>query len=1032
MAVPVTFKQPCPSCEALVTIKETMIGKKVECTKCKDKFIAVRPAEAKKKSTAMVKKGAVPDKKTTAMPGKKSETTFSTKAIGGKKTKAPAIDELEVIEEEDDEPVQIKAKKPAVNGKNKAGPVKSKKVTLVEEVDDDDIDEVDDEIDEKPTKKSRKKGAESRKLTVGLTLAVVGVLVLSVAAVMFAFPSLFLGGGGGPKRPPVAANIKPNPDDDGGNNPAKKNRPGDVPDEPKKEKPIVVKDVVKTPPVTAVSLSDAEIAKLTNLLPDDTEHVFHASFRDLFGPNLPLRKAVFDPPGAFVDADVAKKIGFSLLAIDNLIRAEKYSSPGWSYTVLHSKDIIKQQAIISALKLKPAELAIEGRTYYQAGEANPWFDRLARVSFGIPTYLQMFNARAAGPMCVRFHGNQTMIIGDKAPIEALLKNKEKFPILPLRTADAPAQGPKLEGTVWEIKEKDKPVIRVSFHADGAAVMNGNTNGTWKLDGVNLTFEFPSLQTSYSGIHNNNTLSGTMTDKKSNMQSAWTATTNQPPPQRSTLPNTTARDEMYRTIKPALKDILDRMEARGAASPDKVLFSSGTDMDAGRIDTSTLPEFKDRVVRRPRQFWDVTLLVTEAKPRIRTLGTVLVQRDRDGMKYQYFNEIACIQELDAQEINRELSERIAPSIAFFIKSAARHDVQLPAAREPMPKDSPKDGENPPPTENKSAPAATVSHFSLHQQASTVEFGLDLVLDQASKNQLEGIAALSASSLRAQIETFVHDSPRHFLAGAGKMLNEKGLGKSLFSGLNELEVSRLEVPAGRYPPGAFLSLGASRFEREPRNRIGWMAGLLPYLGQQNVFNTINFRQGWRDPENWLSGRMIVPQFLDSSYPEFTRQVAVGDLPSEFGATHYVGIAGVGLDAASYKRNHPATKLKQGIFSYDGAASLDEVRLGRGTSNTIMMMQVPHDSITGVSPWIAGGGATLRGVPEKNSVAPFVVPQYKGTFALMADGSVRFIDQGVSDEVLKAMCTISGPAPPDFANDPKVQPVPLNKDAKKPAGK
>ena len=38
-------------------------------------------------------------------------------------------------------------------------------------------------------------------------------------------------------------------------------------------------------------------------------------------------------------------------------------------------------------------------------------------------------------------------------------------------------------------------------------------------------------------------------------------------------------------------------------------------------------------------------------------------------------------------------------------------------------------------------------------------------------------------------------------------------------------------------------------------------------------------------------------------------------------------------------------------------------------------------------------------------------RGTYAMMADGSVRFINQNISDNVFKAMCTIGGGAPEDF---------------------
>ena len=115
----------------------------------------------------------------------------------------------------------------------------------------------------------------------------------------------------------------------------------------------------------------------------------------------------------------------------------------------------------------------------------------------------------------------------------------------------------------------------------------------------------------------------------------------------------------------------------------------------------------------------------------------------------------------------------------------------------------------------------------------------------------------------------------------------------------------------------------------------------------------------------------------------------------------------------------------MSYEGSAGIDKIKAGRGLSNAILMIQVPHDGDTGVSPWMAGGGTTLRGVPEKNSIAPFVLStdrngktinqqNKRGTYAVMADGSVRFIDQNVSDEVFQAMCTIGKVTPKDFDLD------------------
>src|SRR5207302_1845624 len=50
-------------------------------------------------------------------------------------------------------------------------------------------------------------------------------------------------------------------------------------------------------------------------------------------------------------------------------------------------------------------------------------------------------------------------------------------------------------------------------------------------------------------------------------------------------------------------------------------------------------------------------------------------------------------------------------------------------------------------------------------------------------------------------------------------------------------------------------------------------------------------------------------------------------------------------------------------------------------------------------------------------------RGTYVTMVDGTVRFIDQNVADDVFKAMCTVSGPAPQNFdlQKDPNTPLVP-----------
>jgi hypothetical protein len=122
-----------------------------------------------------------------------------------------------------------------------------------------------------------------------------------------------------------------------------------------------------------------------------------------------------------------------------------------------------------------------------------------------------------------------------------------------------------------------------------------------------------------------------------------------------------------------------------------------------------------------------------------------------------------------------------------------------------------------------------------------------------------------------------------------------------------------------------------------------------------------------------------------------------------THFIGIAGVGLDAAEYQPGDPSVAKKLGMFGYDRVTRLDDVK--DGLANTIVAIQVPA---TYKSPWLAGGGSTIRGVPEKDSIKPFVCATYngkRGTFAIMGDGKVRFLAETTSDADFQALCTIAG---------------------------
>jgi hypothetical protein len=215
--------------------------------------------------------------------------------------------------------------------------------------------------------------------------------------------------------------------------------------------------------------------------------------------------------------------------------------------------------------------------------------------------------------------------------------------------------------------------------------------------------------------------------------------------------------------------------------------------------------------------------------------------------------------------------------------------------------------------------------------------------------------------------------------------------------------------QFPPGLARRMPSpARANRpwHPNECVSWMAELLPYLGYDSTYAQINMQRSWRDPENVAAAVTIIPAFLSPDAPSTTWYARYPGLKYDVAATHYVGIAGVGEDAADYSASDRKQAGRIGVFGYERTTRLTDITDGLG--NTIVVAQVPP---VYQAPWIAGGGSTIRGVPEKNSIKPFLSTTFngkRGTVVIMADGSARFISENISDEVFQSLCTIHGGEP------------------------
>jgi hypothetical protein len=227
-----------------------------------------------------------------------------------------------------------------------------------------------------------------------------------------------------------------------------------------------------------------------------------------------------------------------------------------------------------------------------------------------------------------------------------------------------------------------------------------------------------------------------------------------------------------------------------------------------------------------------------------------------------------------------------------------------------------------------------------------------------------------------------------------------------GTNAVAIKKLQQGPGKIPQAAYpRKTSPARFNLPypAEERVSWMVEMLPYLGYDPIYNRVKRESPWNDEANLTEGARWVTEFLSPMFPQKTWTAEVPSLKGrKLGSTHFVGLAGVGMDSPEYP-DTPEYAKKLGVFGYERSTPFQAIT--DGMANTIFMIQAPPNV---PRPWIRGGGSTVQGVPLTKSIKPFVSEQPDarfGTFALMCDGSVRFIGADISDEVFQALITYKG---------------------------
>jgi prepilin-type processing-associated H-X9-DG protein len=182
-----------------------------------------------------------------------------------------------------------------------------------------------------------------------------------------------------------------------------------------------------------------------------------------------------------------------------------------------------------------------------------------------------------------------------------------------------------------------------------------------------------------------------------------------------------------------------------------------------------------------------------------------------------------------------------------------------------------------------------------------------------------------------------------------------------------------------------------------RLSWYVPVVAGMQHGELAASVDKQASWDAEQNGFAATFPNRFFqCPTVYP-------LQDSNTGWAPTSYVGIAGIGTDAALLPQSDP----RAGFFGYDRQLTLKDVE---GRRDTLMMVVETRRTLEA---WTAGGPPTTRGLepgadPYVGKRGQFGGLHRGGANALFADGSVRFLSNDISPTAFEGFAIMPGSKP------------------------